>query len=248
MEGTPINTRPQREERESSMEPRSSNMSSSDEGVEAPKRLVSETYDTGKKHLKHRAEIVQGKLKQMRMKKVNGPQVEDPKAARPLWPSKDEEVKRLKDKEGDAVLKRKRLSVEEMQISTGDEAEADVETVATLDSPSKLAPSESKLSRQGSGKKLSKSVSSVVDPTKPVKDGPRKPKRTGEDGVSHFFYFIAVWVYSLGSPLSSFTGEHFLLNLSVKEDCQLRGTSIEGHTRYLLSRRSEQQGIKPVVD
>lgn len=178
------------EERNSSMEMRSSNTSSSDEnGSEAPTRLVKETYDTEKKHLKHRAEIVQGKLKQMRMKNVQGLQAEDFKpAARPLWGKEDEmppSFKKTKEDGGNMSRKRKRLVMddsrqkEELQGGTSDEAD----DVMVPDSPPKKAVSDSKFNRQSSGKKMNnRSLSNDV--VKTDKDGSRKPKRTGEDGVS----------------------------------------------------------------
>lgn len=184
-----------REERDSSAELRSSNTSSSDEDVsEAPIRLGKETIDTGKKHLKHRAEIVQGKLKQMRMKKVHGVQAEDLKPARPMWPIKGDEdqtpskSKKLKDNDGDMTRKRKRLVVDEHQKDDLQGTSDDAEDAMMPDSPPKKAVSDSKFNRQSFGKKLSRSLSNAGDSVKVDKDGSRKPKRTGEDGVSHNFF------------------------------------------------------------
>lgn len=190
-EGTPVGTKFQREVRESSVEPQSSNPSSSEgEGVEGPVHLFNENLDTGRKHLKHRAEIVQGKLKQMRLKSVHG-QEEDLRVARPLWQQKGERekspqnVKGLKDKGGEVTRKRKRPAAGEEAVVNRIAEEA--EALATPESPSRKVATDPKLNRQGSGKKLNRSLSSTGDPTKASKDGPRKTKRTGEDGVSFLF-------------------------------------------------------------
>ena len=190
-EGTPVVTKFQREERESSVEPQTSNPSSSEgEGVEGPAHLFNENLDTGRKHLKHRAEIVQGKLKQMRLKTVHGRE-EDLRVARPLLQHKGEgektpqNVKGLKDRGGDVTRKRKRPTAgEEADVNRiAEEAEA----LATPESPSKKVATDLKLNQQGSGKKLNRSFPITGDPTKASKDGPRKTKRTGEDGVSFPF-------------------------------------------------------------
>lgn len=185
------------DERNSSMEMRSSpNTSSSDEnGSEAPTRLVKETYDTEKKHLKHRAEIVQGKLKQMRMKNVHGLQAEDFKPAKLLWANKGDEeelpsnFKKTKDDGGNMSRKRKRPVVDDSHLKEESRGTSDeVEDVMLPDSPPKKAVSDSKFNRQSSGKKMNRSYSN--DLVKTDKDGSQKPKRTGEDGVSQNFLVI----------------------------------------------------------
>lgn len=191
-DNTSVGTKFFTDERNSSMELRSSNTSSSDDnGSEAPTRPVKETYDTEKKHLKHRAEIVQGKLKQMRMKNVQGLQAEDFKPARPLWPNKGDEdemppnFKKTKDDGGNMSRKRKRLAMDERQKDDSQGTSNEAEDVMHPDSPPKKAVSDSKFNRQSSGKKMNRSFSNDV--VKTDKDGSRKPKRTGEDGVSQTF-------------------------------------------------------------
>lgn len=179
------------------MELRSSNTSSSDEiGSEAPTR----PYDTEKKHLKHRAEIVQGKLKQMGMKNVQGLSAEDlnNKSARPVWSKKggDHEdetpvnFKKRKDEGGNVSRKRKRLVVDESHHKDSDlqGSEDDGEDVMGNDSPPKKAVSDSKFNRERSGKKANRSYSNDVVKSE-SKDALKKPKRTGEDGVSQIVYF-----------------------------------------------------------
>jgi len=193
-DNTSLGTKFFTDERNSSMELRSSpNTSSSDDnGSEAPTRLVKESYDTEKKHLKHRAEIVQGKLKQMRMKNVQGLQAEDFKPARPLWVNKGnkEEMpsnfKKTKDDGGNMSRKRKRLVMDDSHQKEDSHGTSDEAGDAMLpDSPPKKAVSDSKFNRQSSGKKMNRSFSNDV--VKTDKDGSRKPKKTGEDGVSQTF-------------------------------------------------------------
>jgi hypothetical protein len=192
---TPAGTKFFREDRDSSMELLSSNTSSSEEDVSEPPFLLgNETIDTSKKHLRHRAEIVQGKLKQLRMKKAHSLRAEDLKPARPMWPIKGDEdqtppkLKKTKDNGGDMNRKRKRHAVDEHQKDDSQGTSDEAEDVAMPDSPQKKAVSDSKFNRQSFGKKLSRSLSNAGDSVKVDKDGSRKPKRTGEDGVSHNFF------------------------------------------------------------
>ena len=185
-----------REARDSSMELRSSDSSSSDEDAAEPPLLLldKEIIDPGKKQLKHRAEIVRGKLKQMRMKKVHGLQAEDLKPGRSMWPIKGDEdhtppkFKKTKDNGGDMTRKRKRLVGDEHQRDDSHGTSDEAEDPTMPDSPPKKAVSDSKFNRQSSGKKLSRSLSNAGDSVKVDKDVSRKPKRTGEDGVSHNFF------------------------------------------------------------
>ncbi|XP_024393478.1 protein CHROMATIN REMODELING 4 isoform X4 [Physcomitrium patens] len=202
-DNTAVGTKSLREERDSSMEVRSSNSSSSDEDEsEAPLRLGKETLDTGKKHLKHRTEIGQGKLKQMRMKKVHGLQVEDMKQARSMCLSKGEEdatiskLKKTKDNGGDMTRKRKRLVADEQMKDDSQGSSDEAEDVTIPESPPTKAVSDSKLNRQSIGKKLSRSLSNAGDSVKVDKDGSRKPKRTGEDG-----YYYDCEVCGIGGEL-----------------------------------------------
>ncbi|KAG0562176.1 hypothetical protein KC19_9G124000 [Ceratodon purpureus] len=196
----PVGTKFFREDRGSSMELRSSNSSSSDEFV-SEALLSKQAIDTGKKHLKLRAEIVQGKLKQMRMRKVHGLQAEDLKPGRSMWPVKGDEDQtppkymKSKDNGGDMNRKRKRLVVDEHQKGDSQGTSDEDEDVAIPDSPPKKAVSDSKFNRQSLGKKLSRSLSNAGDSVKVDKDGSRKPKRTGEDGVSHNFFQPALYYY-----------------------------------------------------
>lgn len=168
------------------MELRSNSSSSDDNGSEAPTRLIKETYDTEKKHLKHRAEIVQGKLKQMRMKNVQGLQGEDFKSAKPLWGHEDEvppNLKKTREDGGNMSRKRKRPVTDDSHKKEESHfISDDAEDVIVPDSPPKKAVSDSKFNRHSSGKKTNRSFSN--DLVKTDKEASRKPKRTGEDGVS----------------------------------------------------------------
>lgn len=200
---TPAGTKLFREDRDSSMELLSSNTSSSEEDVSEPPLLLgNETIDTSKKHLRHRAEIVQGKLKQLRMKKAHSLRAEDLKPARPMWPIKGDEdqtppkLKKTKDNGGDMNRKRKRHAVDEHQKDDSQGTSDEAEDVAMPDSPQKKAVSDSKFNRQSFGKKLSRSLSNAGDSVKVDKDGSRKPKRTGEDG-----YYYDCEVCGIGGEL-----------------------------------------------
>jgi hypothetical protein len=133
-------------------------------------------------------------LKQLRMKKAHSLRAEDLKPARPMWPIKGDEdqtppkLKKTKDNGGDMNRKRKRHAVDEHQKDDSQGTSDEAEDVAMPDSPQKKAVSDSKFNRQSFGKKLSRSLSNAGDSVKVDKDGSRKPKRTGEDGVSHNFF------------------------------------------------------------
>lgn len=97
-------------------------------------------------------------------------------------------LKKTLDNGGDMTRKRKGLVADEQMKDDSQGSSDEPEDVTIPESPPTKAVSDSKLNRQSIGKKLSRSLSNAGDSVKVDKDGSRKPKRTGEDGVSHNFF------------------------------------------------------------
>ncbi|XP_024369738.1 protein CHROMATIN REMODELING 4 isoform X4 [Physcomitrium patens] len=191
------------DESDSSMELRSSNTSSSDKGgSEAFVPLGTEKIDREGKHLKYKAEIDQGKLKQIGINKAQIMKAEDLKPARTVWPIKGDEdqilwnLKKSKGNGGDMNHKRKRFLMDKHLKEDSQCSSDEAEDVMMSDSLPNKAVSGSKFNRQSYGKKLSRSLSLAGDLVKVDKDGSRKPKRTGEDG-----YYYDCEVCGIGGEL-----------------------------------------------